>query len=111
MTAAKRYLLTEKAVPFVRGGEFSFRIRFDQPTETGRVILRRDKCPIITINEGNVVQTTNVTAQKMLERFIVPQNTIRNGQKHEEGNIFEDVTGSQEDFDLDLDPIFESVER
>ena len=109
--AEKRYRLTGKAAPFTRSGQFSFKVRFEQDTPEGKVLVNKNKCPVITIGAGDVVQTTNVTAQKMIENFIVPQNTLRNGQRRPEGNLFLDVTQSGPPTDLDLDPIFDSAER
>lgn len=107
--AIKKYRVTPKAAPFLRGGDFSFRVRFSQPQSGGGIkILSKDKCPILTVKQQGVVQTSNEVAQRMIENFKVPTITRRNNVGFEDGAIFEEYSGPL-DADLNLDPIFESV--
>lgn len=107
----KLYRLNAKlVVPFLRNSRFGFRVPFDVVEKDGSVTRRHvSKCPVIQITVDQVVQTENETAQRAIEMFIVPQNTLRNGSKHAGGNIFEDVTKTETGFDVDLDEIFEKA--
>lgn len=104
----KLYALdAELAAPFMRNDVFTFRIAFDATDANGK--FRRfhvGRCPFIGIKVGEVIQTENETAQRMIENFIVPTNTSRNGEKRKGGHFFKDVTQSANDYDLDLDEQF-----
>jgi len=102
-------LNTELAAPFMRNGAFIFRVAFD--SYVGGVPKRRDKsvCPLIQLTADQVVQTENETAQAMIENFIVPTGTIRNGETRPGGSLFTDVTATETTYDVDLDALFDAV--
>jgi len=106
----KLYQLNETlAAPFMRDGKFQFRVAFDRIQDDTLKFFERTKCPIIQISPEEVLQTENETAQRMLENFIVPTNTVRNGATREAGHLFVDVTATETEYDVDLDAIFDSV--
>jgi hypothetical protein len=108
--AVKQYRLTGKAAPFVRGGSFQFKVRFERTDPGGtRRIVALKRAPVITMPVGGVVQTENEIAQAMLENFRAPTKSRRNGQAHPSGLLFDDVTGTGAPVDVDLDPMFASV--
>lgn len=109
--AAKRYKLNNKlAEPFSRNNEFQFKIRFSRKEGESIRHVSYQKCPVITIQFNGVIQTKDEIAQKYIAAFKVPLNTYRNGHNRESGFFFKDVTDETDDYDLDLDPIFDSVE-
>ena len=100
----------ELAAPFMRDGKFSFRVAFDDTDKDGRFRrYRPSHCPLISVTAADVLQTENETAQRMLEHFLVPQKTEREGKKHKAGKIFKDVTVTANQYDVDLDDIFTSA--
>jgi len=102
-------LNAELAAPFIRDGKFSFRIAFDKIVNGKPKMMHRSRCPVIAISEDEVVQTENETAQRMLENFIVPTKTVRNGATRQGGHLFEDVTATATEYDIDLDATFDAV--
>lgn len=109
--STKRYELNQNlAAPFARSNKFSFKVRFSRKMNGGTVNISYQKCPVITIPINGIIQTSNEIAQVYIEAFCVPTNTYRNGENRLQGNFFSEVTEETEDFDLDLDPIFDSVE-
>lgn len=108
----KLYQLNETlATPFMRGGEFSFRVAFDRDEGGGKFKqFNKNRCPVITVLPTDVLQTENETAQRMIEHFTVPTNTKRNGNSRPAGNLFIDVTETETEYDIDLDEIFDAVE-
>lgn len=107
----KLYALNQSlAEPFMRNGKFSFRIAFDKLDGNNRLqVLSKSKCPVITIDPTDVLSTENGTAQRMLENFIAPNKTARAGQTRPTGHLFTDVTGTENQYDVDLDAIFATV--
>jgi hypothetical protein len=103
--AQKKYRLSALANPFLRGGNFSFRVSYTR--DAGGGVTQRvsqKNAPVVTIPNNGVVVTNNETAQACLEQFIVPQKTQRNGQRWPAGNMFNDITsqtGVPADVDLD----------
>jgi hypothetical protein len=103
-------LNAELAAPFLRAGQFSFRVAFDRLLADNKIkIMQRSQCPVITINPDSILQTENETAQRMIEKFIVPTKTVRNGETRAAGNLFVDVTATENEYDIDLDVIFDGV--
>lgn len=107
-----RFKVDQKlAAPFARDGKFSFLTSFGRQQEDGSLrVISEKKCPVLTIPNGGIVQTSNEIAILIIAGMIVPTNTERNGKKREPGKFFSDVTDSESEYDLDLDPIFDSVE-
>ena len=105
--AQKKYRLTPKANPFLKDNDFKFRVGYDKNYGTPPThIVSQKKAPIITIPKLGVVTTTNLFTQQALETMIVPQKSSRGGQKHPDGNLFDDITGQGQPVDLDLDTVF-----
>jgi hypothetical protein len=103
-------LNAELAEPYMRDGKFSFRVAFDDTDKDGRFTrYNLVRCPLISIAKSDVLQTENETAQRMLERFCAPQNTLRNDKKRKAGNLFNDVTASVKEYNVDLDDVFTKV--
>ena len=106
----KLYALdAELAEPFLRDGKFSFRIAFDMYVSGMPKAMHRSRCPVIEMLPTDVLQTENETAQRMLENFIVPTSTVRNGATRESGHLFVDVTETETEYDIDLDAIFSAI--
>jgi hypothetical protein len=107
----KLYALNQAvAEPFMRDGQFSFRVAFDKTNLTGPlVVYGKNKCPVISMAPDDVLQCENETAQRMIENFIAPNNTLRNGVARTGGKMFADVTGTENQYDIDLDAIFDAV--
>jgi len=103
--ARKKYRVSTKAAPFVRGGEFKFTVGYDKNYGVGPFDLIVRDLPIVTVPQRGVVTTTNAFTQGALETMIVPQRTERNGQKWPSGLLFEDITGGPQPVDVDLDSI------
>lgn len=97
------------AAPFMREEQFSFRIAFDKIIAGVPKMMHRSRCPIISMLPNEVLQVENETAQRMLENFIVPTKTVRGGVTRQEGHLFEDVTATATEYDIDLDAIFDTV--
>lgn len=102
-------LIPAIAAPYMRGGTFSFKVAFDRVADSIRRVSK-DRCPIITIQPNDVLQTENETIQRVIERFHSPQKTERNGSKRPEGFFFEDVTDTETEYDIDLDEIVDAIE-
>lgn len=100
-----KFRLTEDAVPLVEKGEYRFQVGFERPDPSGgRHLVNWRKCPIITMNEGDVVSTTNDWAAQVIEAMVVPNRTLRNGKARAADNtkIFvavDDATPHQHDLD------------
>lgn len=108
--AVKLYALNaELAEPFIRDGQFSFRIAFDKYVGGLPKAMHRSRCPVISMLPTDVLQTENETAQRMLENFIVPTKTVRNGETRPGGHLFIDVTETETEYDKDLDAIFDAI--
>lgn len=107
MAEAKRYEMTNKANPFLRGDDLQFKLRYERPEGDSKRIVAARNAPIITCPKNGVIQTTNETAQRMIENYHAPTNTKRNGVARPPGAMFEDVTATTapEDVDVDLDTI------
>lgn len=103
--AQKKYRVSPKCAPFIRSGEFKFTVPYDKNYGTPPLHVVTRGLPVITVPNLGAVVTTNEWTQKALELMIVPQNTMRNGEKHPAGNLFEDITGTGVPVDLDLDTI------
>ena len=103
--AQKKYRVSPKAAPFVRGGEFKFTVGYDKNYGTPPLHIKVKDLPVVTVPQLGVLVTTNEFTQRALETMIVPQKTERNGQKWPAGNLFEDVTGQPFPVDVDLDTI------
>jgi hypothetical protein len=109
--ALKRYKLKPHAAPFARpepGGApmLKFRIRFGIPISGGRTrVAVKEKCPLVGLRLNEIIQTGNEVAQFFIEHFTAPNNTKRGGVAREGGLLFEDVTATEPDFDLNLDPL------
>jgi hypothetical protein len=97
------------AEPFLRDGQFSFRIAFDKYIDGLPKMMHRSRCPIISMDPNAILQTENETAQRMLENFSVPTKTVRNGETRPAGKVFIDVTSTETSYDIDLDEIFDTV--
>jgi len=104
--AAKRYKLTQDVIDswFTQGGEFKFHVGYDK--DNGKTICAPGLCPLITIADTDVVQTTNVTAQSYLTLFRIPQGMSRNGVTPPVGPVWIDVTAIIPVANIDLDPYF-----
>jgi hypothetical protein len=83
----------------VQGGEFRFRL-FYSNVSGGSTTYCSD-CPTITIGIGDVVGTTNGTAQQALETMIVPQRTLRGGVRHQAGSVWQQELAAPMTVDLD----------
>jgi hypothetical protein len=100
----------EKAAPFMRDGQFSFRLAFDGQDKNKRWRrFHKSRCPLISVTADEVLQTENETAQRMIEQFSVPQKTERNGEKRPAGKFFKDVTATETEYHVDLDEIFDKA--
>ena len=112
--AQKRYQLTAAGQTLVSGGVFRFRVGFSVENGGSIHYCSQSLCPIITMNGSDVIGTDNDWAKETIGKFIVPGNSHRGGSNHPnaEEYVFEDVTGStvEGDVDLDLDTIFPSGE-
>jgi hypothetical protein len=94
------------AEPFMRNGQFSFRLSFDAELKGRFHRFNKGRCPVITVLPTDVLQTENETAQRMIELFSVPQKTSRDGVVNPAGRLFNDVTSTENKYDIDLDEIF-----
>lgn len=103
--AQKKYRVSTKAAPFIKGGEFKFKVGYDKNYGTPPQHIKVKDLPVITVPQLGVLVTTNEFTQRALETMIVPQKTTRGGQKHPAGFLFEDVTGQPFPIDVDLDTI------
>ena len=103
--AQKKYRVSPKAAPFIRGGNFKFTVGYDKNYGTPPLHLKVKDLPVVTVPQLGVVATTNEFTQLALEKMIVPQKTTRNGQKWPAGFLFEDVTAQPFPIDVDLDTI------
>lgn len=106
MTEARRYKLTQDVIDswYTQDGRFRFRIGFDK--DNGHIFCPAQRCPTIDIADTDVIQTTNVMAQKCLRLYRIPQGVRRNGEPPPSGPTFEDVTDWTHHVDVDLDPFF-----
>lgn len=102
-------LNSELAAPFVSDGLFRFRVAFDKTEDGIHKFCSKSRCPLISIPVDAVIQTENETAQRMIEHFAVPTRTERNGKKRKEGLLFQDVTATTDEYDVDLDSVFAGV--
>lgn len=105
--AAKRYMLTQEVIDswYTKLGKFSFKVGFDK--DGGKSICGPGLCQTITVNDTDVVQTTNATAQKYLEVFQIPQGVSQNGVRPPAGPVWIDVTATHPVANVDLDPYFQ----
>ena len=117
--AVKRYEMTPVTQAFMRRNAgrakqgvnpFTFRLRFERVVGDSRHLLAPSRCPLIDLFPGEIVQTSNPTAQRMLEAYEAPTSAVRRGVPNPKGNMFEDVTDLTDEFAVDLDKIFDSVE-
>lgn len=97
------------AHPFVENGKFSFRVGFNSERNGVFTIHPKNRCPVISVETDDILQTENETAQRFIEGFSVPQSTERNGNKHASGKFFSDVTKRENSYSIDLDEIFNSA--
>jgi hypothetical protein len=106
MAAPKRFKLTQAVIDswYTESGQFSFRTGYDK--DNGKTICGPMNCPPITIQDTDIVQTTNKTAQDYLLKFQIPQGVTRNGVKPPAGQVWLDVTATQPVANVDLDPYF-----
>lgn len=104
--AAKRYKLTQEVIDswYTADGQFKFRSGFDK--NSGKTICGPMNCAVITIQDTDIVSTTNATAQEYLLKFRIPQGMKRNGVAPPAGPVWLDVTGSEPVANVDLDPYF-----
>lgn len=104
--AARRYMLTQEVIDswYTEEGIFRFRVGFDR--DGGKSIFAPGLCPVITVQDTDVVQTTNATAQTYLLAFRIPRGLTRNGQKPPQGPVWLDVTDTHPIANVDLDPYF-----
>lgn len=104
--AAKRYKLTPDVIAswYTESGQFKFRSGYDK--DAGKCICGPLNCAVITIQDTDIVQTTNVTAQTYLINFKIPQGIRRNGVLPPAGPVWIDVTGTEPVANVDLDPYF-----
>ena len=94
---------TEGAAAESKIDVFRFRIRYGVDGPDGSRVLRAiNKCPIFTLPSGGIVQTENPEAQQMIENFIAPNRTERNGVARQTGKMFMEYKGAEE-ADIDLD--------
>lgn len=109
---AKKYYQVNSTVvaPFVQEGLFRFRVGFERDLGDGtKQLCNQRKCPILSV-EGTdgCVATSNPYAQIMLENFMTPDRSRRNGDNRPSGLAFVALEEAPEEF-TDLDPIFDGV--
>lgn len=106
MAAPKRFKLTQDVIDswYTESGQFTFRTGFDR--DNGKCICGPQLCPKITIQDTDVVQTTNQVAQDYLLAFRIPQGISVNGYRPPAGPVWIDVTAIIPVANVDLDPYF-----
>lgn len=103
--ASKKYRLTSRAQPFERDSKFQFRLTYSRGQPNGGMrLITQSNAPIITIDSGSTVSSSDVIAQMMIEKFNAPVKTFRNGEAREAGPLFVE-DHSNGDADLNLDDI------
>jgi hypothetical protein len=109
--ATTRFQLTTEGQQFAQEGVVRLRVAFTGTSEGVTRYYGQRSCPILEISTTDVIQTTDDWASSNLTQMHVPTNTYRQGAAKEAGPMFEDVTGSttEGDVDVDLDPIFDTV--
>lgn len=105
----KFYKLTNKAKPFIdESGKLNFRLRFSRFINNTKIIVGKERCPILKVAIGEVIGTSNEFAQRAIENYIVPQNfMISFGKPFTKGNMFEQLEVCENFTDIDL--IFDQV--
>src|SRR3989304_4650123 len=106
MSHAKRYRLTQETIDswYTQNGKFSFKVGYDK--DGGKKIYGPGLCKTITVQDTDVIQTTNDTAQKYLQNFRIPQGVSRDGVRPPSGPVWLDVTATQPTAKVDIDPYF-----
>lgn len=109
--ATARFQLTVEGRQFAVASEVKFRVGFTGTSGGSTRYYSQRSCPIITIGQTDIIQTTDDWAIGNLTNMIVPTRTKRGGVARDPGMMFEDVTGTTTpgDVDVDLDTIFDTV--
>lgn len=100
---SKKYRLQARSQSFERDNKFQFRLTYSRIQPNGGIqMVSQRNCPVITIDSGSTISSSDAVAQSMIEKFNAPINTRRNGTTRDAGPLFlEDNSNGAADINLD----------